>query len=194
MRRNLECNLDPTGAACLQCHDAKLRCSMMPRRPTGMPNRQHLTPKFVFEFRLERHKEMSCKKMSKPTAADKRGKKRVRKHQEGPQPKAPGSGPSPSTSLMLSRMSLASGSSKGDSPPPADADIQPSLPDHFSGEVPLTPVDLLSRTIVPPFQQHRQPSPAALLQSTDDGQNLIARVLALEARMARYEESRMAGR
>jgi hypothetical protein len=44
--------------------------------------------------------------------------------------------------------------------------------------------------IVLPFQRHRQPSPSALSKSSDNGQNITARVAALEERMNRLEEWR----
>jgi hypothetical protein len=102
----------------------------MPCRQSGVPNRQLLSMKTVFEFRLERHR-----KMSKVKAVDKKGKKQVRKHQEEPQPEASGSGPSPSTSLMpLREMTLESGSAKGGSLVPEHAG---SLPTLFSVKIPI---------------------------------------------------------
>jgi hypothetical protein len=153
----------------------------MPRRQSGVPNWQLLSAKTVFEFRLERHKEMS-----KVKAVDKKGKKRARKHQEEPQPEASGSGPSPSTSLMpLREMTLESGSAKGSSPVLEHAG---SLPTLFSVEIPIAAAVRPTRIIVPLFQKHQQLSPSGLSQSTDDGRNLTARVAALEARMDKFEE------
>jgi hypothetical protein len=161
----------------------------MPCRQSGLPNRQLLSAKAVFEFRLERHQE--SKSTAADTKQDKKGKKRVQRLQEELEPEASGSGPSPSTSLLpLDRMTLESMSSNGDSPVLERTGSQLSLPGLFSVEIPLPHVTPHPRIIVPPFQRHRPPSPSALSKSSDDGQNITARVAALEERMNRLEEWR----
>lgn len=185
-RRHVKCVLEPTGA-CQQCHISKLKCSMVPCRQSGVPNRQLLSAKTVFEFRLAKHNEAS-----KPTAVDrkqeKKGKKPARKHQEDPEaPQSGDSGPSPSTSLLpLGRMTLESASSKGDSPVPDCAGSQ--LSPLFSVEVPLlrriSPHTTTQTIVVPPYR----PSPSAISKSSDDGQNRTARLAALEARVDRLEQ------
>ena len=167
-------------------------CSLMPRyHDTGKANRRLLTPKFVFEYRLQQ-----LNQKSKPTEVDQRGKKLPRKPQEESQPEASRSGPSPSTSLMpLPRITLENGSSNGDPPVPEHGSAKSSHdspPALFSavGEAPLAPVQATPRTEVPPIRHRRQPSPSALSQSSDDSRGLIARVAALEEWVDCFEEWR----
>ena len=162
-------------------------CSLMPRNATGKTNRQSLGAQFVFEYRLRQLNK------SKPEV-DQKGKKPARKPEDESQPEASGSGLSPSTSLMhLQNLTLESGSSKGDSPVlehGSEKSSHASLPALFSVEVLLPSAYPTPRVLVPPFRQRRQPSPPALSRSSDDSQNLIARVSALEARMDSLEEWR----
>ena len=142
----------------------------MPRHESGKANRQLLTRKYVYEYRLQQLLERT-------KTGDGKGKNLAHDHEDPAQPEASGLGPlslgpSPSTSLMpLGRMSLASGSSKGDSPA-----VQPtSLPSSraappsalFSVEVSPPPHARRSR-ITSTKSQHksRQHSPDAQSQSS----------------------------
>jgi hypothetical protein len=120
----------------------------MPCHESGMPNRRVLSPKAVFQFRLERQN-----KLLKLKAVDKKSKKQVHKHQEEPQPESSGSGPSPSISLMpLREMTLEIGSAKGDSPVAEHAGSLPTLP---SDEIPLAAAVPSTRITVRPFLKAR---------------------------------------
>ena len=134
---------------------------------TGKTIRQLLTAKYVFEYRLEQHNDKMKSNLSSQLVGQ-RGKKVVRTQQEDLQPEVSGFGLS---------------ESEDDSPAPLPASATGSSIESIqalsSTEVPLPPS---SRIVVPvpPIQIHQQQSPTATSQSSNDGQNLTARVTALE--------------
>ncbi|KAF8268053.1 hypothetical protein EI94DRAFT_1800973 [Lactarius quietus] len=154
LAKGIQCKPLPT-SSCQQCHDLKLGCSLMPQNNlTGKPNRQPLMAKYVFEYRLQQQQQVQTLLGS----VGRKGKRTVCATEEDSQPAATGSGVSPSTALALDQMTLESESSKANSSAPSPASRMGSSA-LFSVE----------------------PSPSAPSVSSDDGQNLRARVAELEA-------------
>ncbi|KAF8256754.1 hypothetical protein EI94DRAFT_1710296 [Lactarius quietus] len=202
--KGIVCVPHPT-AACQQCHTMKMGCSLMPQdNTTSRPYQQALSAKFVFKYWLQQQQQQDQQQQqqdqqqqqqdqpqqqqdqqewqqsTKSKLVGQKGKKNVCATEEDLPPEASGSGASPSTSLAISRMTLESESSKGNSPVLSPA---PSIGSSalFSVELPIPPKRPMPRIVVPPIKSYRQPSPTALSQSSDDGQNLRARVMELEA-------------
>ena len=147
----------------------------MPKNSTtGKANRQLLTAKDVFEYRLEQHRD-KMKSNSKSRLVGRRGKEVVRTQQDDLHPEASGSGPSP---LTPNQMTLESGPSEA----PLTATAMGSSLQALSSTQVAAPLPSSSRSLVqdPPIQIDRQRSPTAVPQSSDDGQSLTARITALE--------------
>jgi len=184
--RGFECETHPTNA-CKRCHEQKVGCSLVPQNATtGKANRQKLSAKLVFDYRLERHLERHNGKSKSHSVSRKgKGKKLVHSKQEALQPEASGSGPSPSTALAdFTKLGLEGTSSKGNSPVPELASTSASTSTPFSVEVPsVRRAPLHSRG-------HRQLSPKALPQSSGDDESLKAMVAALKAEIEELKESR----
>jgi hypothetical protein len=143
---------------------------------TGKANRQKLTRKFVFEYRLEQRntKSKSCSETQKD-----KGKKPVRSKQEDLQREASGPGPGPSTPLgNITKLVRDSASSKGAAPArqptPSSA--------HFPANVPS------AQPQPPRSPAHRQLSTKPLSQSSDDDRSLATRVAALEVEVKNLTE------
>ena len=137
----------------------------MPRNvTTGKANRQSLSAKEVFEYRLEQRKEPKFR-----SVGPQKGKKPANSQVDNPRVEASGSRLSPTASLA--KMTLDSPSSNGDSPVP-EKKLGTS-----SALLPVAPV--VPQLPAPSFQAHQPPSQTTLFQLNDD-MRTIARLTKMD--------------